>query len=216
MRFSARNVALFLLPLSLALRASAVEIEVTSADTPDCDTLSVPTSVDELGLASAFPAGEQINSVAASNHVTACAGFDNETVVNAIVTIVNSNTISFSSLWYVAEPETTLSNADGTVNGLPAFKIDKVGVNQPLVSESILADGIFSPGERWRFLIQDYVNGLALPSSAFSEVGIPSAIVAKTSSGSIIAIPVPVPEPGTAALVGLGLVSLAARRRVRG
>ena len=216
MRLSARHLALSFLTLSLAVRASAIETTVTFEETADCDTLSVPSSVDELGLAPGFPAGELLNTVSTVTHVPSCAAFDNEAIANAIVTIVNANTISFTDLWYVAEPETTLSNADGLVNGLPAFKIDKVGVNQPLVSESIANDGIFSPGERWRFLIQDYVNGLALSSAAFTEAGIPSVVVAKASSGSIIALPVPVPEPGTAALLVFGLTGLAARRHARG
>ena len=107
-----------------------------------------------------------------------------------------------------------ISNPDGLINGLPAFKIDKVGVNQPLTVESGAPDGIFSPGERWIFIIQDYVNGLSLPPTAFSEIDIPSAVlVGKTSSGSIIALPIP--EPGTAALVALGLAALSCRRSGR-
>jgi hypothetical protein len=199
--------------LSLALQAGAMPATISAADSPGCDALSVQTSVDELGFAAAFPAGEQLDSVTIGSHLSACPAFDSDVQINQIVTIVNTNAIAFTDLWYVAEPETSISNADGLINGLLAFKIDKVGANQPLLTETIATDGIFSPGERWRFIIQDYVNGLALPASAFSEVGIPSLAITKLSSGSIIALSAPVPEPGTAALVGLGLIALAARRR---
>ena len=89
-----------------------------------------------------------------------------------------------------------------------AFKIDRVGLNRPLVSESLLPNGVFEAGETWRFIIQDYTNALFLPASALGSVGVPS-FGDQMSSGSIIAIP----EPVTMVLLGMGGLGLTRRRR---
>ena len=62
-------------------------------------------------------------------------------------------------MWYVADfPDTRITNWDGSVNGSLAFKIDNVGINQPLIGESINVNGIFEPGEIWDFIIDGYQN----------------------------------------------------------
>jgi len=212
MRFYSRFAALTGLITSLALGASAVPTTVTAVDTPPCDPLVVPTLVDELGTG-AFPPGEQISSYTFTTNLVACTATENPVTTNVILGITNFNTISFTDLWYVADPETTLSNVDGTVNGMLAFKIDAVGVNTPLIPSVATADGIFAPGETWEFIIQDYANPF-LPASALSSIGVPSVepLPPFLSSGSIIARPIP--EPGTAALIGLGLIALGMWRRV--
>jgi uncharacterized repeat protein (TIGR01451 family) len=172
--------------LLLAPQALAVPTTVTSADTPGCDVLTVPAAVDQLGRAPAFPPGEQIQVSATTTTTSACVSMttDNPVIANALVSITNANTGTFGSVWYVANPGTTLSNADGTVNNQPAFRIDASGANSPLLLESSSANGIFEPGETWTFVIQDYQNPV-LPPTAINTVGVGQGT---TSSGSIIAV----------------------------
>jgi len=206
--------------LSMALAASANPIAVTSTDTPGvCDALVIPTTLEELGNAPPFPVGEQIGSSAVTTTLTACTtGTADGLGVNALVSITNLNAIAFSEVWYVADVTTTITNFDGTViagagPAVPAFRIDYVGANQPLLPGSDAgADGIFSPGETWTFIVQDFVNSLGVSPALFGTEGLPSAGLG--SSGSIIAVPVP--EPTSAALLGLGLLGLSlAKRRAR-
>jgi hypothetical protein len=91
---------------------------------------------------------------------------------------------------------------------MSAMRIDATGTNTPLVAGDTGNDGIFSPGETWQFIIQDYVNALAT-AGAINTVGIPD--ISTSSSGNILAVPVP--EPTSAALLGLGVLALAVRRR---
>ena len=200
--------------LLLALPAASVPTVVAAVDTPPCDPLMVPSAVDELGEAPAFAPfpDELISATAVPINVSACLTIPDGPPPNALVSITNLTAFAFSDLWYVADPETSLSNPDGLVNGVLAFKIDSVGINTPLVFESAGFDGIFAVGETWGFIIQDYTNGLGLPPDALGSIGVPSPGAATlASSGSIIAVP----EPASAALLGLGLARLAAAGRKR-
>jgi hypothetical protein len=101
---------------------------------------------------------------------------------------------------YVADPETTITNFDGFIGneGLgdaeEAFRIDSVGINRPLIYESLNQDNIFQAGEVWEFILQDY-NLLILPYY-FNSIGIASLSSGNNfdSTGSLIASSVPIPD----------------------
>ncbi len=73
-----------------------------------------------------------------------------------IVTITNFTTFSWTDLFFVADAGIFVGNADGKIKDGEAFKIDKTGINTPLISESMARDFIFEPGESWTFIVQDW------------------------------------------------------------
>ena len=182
------------LALLMAQPIAAFEVSVTHQDQPSCDPLFVPEQVDELGVA--FPDDELIRSRDSFTELAACQG-QSPSLVNRLLEITNLTSRTFSELWYVTDPDTTISNVDGLVNGQPAFRIDSAisdpgGANLPLIFESGGINDIFEPGETWRFVIDDYSNAF-LPPSALASVGLVGSFSATDtfSSGSIIAIPEP-------------------------
>jgi hypothetical protein len=216
-----------LVGLLLAAPASAVPVEVASESLAPCDPLVVPDQVEELGIGAAsihpgpFPQDEEILSNHYPTHLVACPTSDSA-APNIKVSITNLTGLDFPNVWYVSDPETSLSNVDGLINGQQAFKIDYVGINASLWTESMNRDGIFEAGETWKFIIDDYFNTLGLPASALDScgggppcsyglVGDPS-VGGPPSSGSIIAY---TPEPGTLMLAGLALAGLAVMGRKR-
>ena len=179
--------------------------------------------VHEIGCHTVFPTCQQIECISSEpTEETACADDpgDNPNIPNALVTIKNLCEVSRCELYYVADPETDLSNWDEWVGqvGDPepekAFRIDQIGVNKPLFSESMNQDQCFEPGEVWQFIIQDYVNtppagGAGGPAHALASIGIASMSAGDTmSTGSIIT-----PEPASLGLIVLGGLALVRRRR---
>lgn len=191
----------------------AIPTEVVFEDTLQ-DPLFVPRHVHELGVNNTgtilFPEDEEIGAVDSLTNDTACdqTPGDDPGIPNAVVIMTNVTGKAWDDVWYVGDPETTLTNYDGWVNAAPwpatggglAFKIDSVGFNKPLIFESIAVNDIFEPNETWHFIIQDYSNALAGQPAALDSVGVGVASLGLPSTGSIIAVP----EPASILLLILG------------
>src|SRR5262245_52395915 len=111
--------------------AHAVITPITPVDTPDCDVLSLPSIVDELGYIGFFPFDEAIDSSGImTTTLSACPATDNPGIPNVLMTLGNfTSSTSWTNVHYVADMETSISNDDGLVNGGLAFKFDAVGIN---------------------------------------------------------------------------------------
>ncbi len=183
--------------------------------------------VDELGT-DVFPQDETLSAGSVTSANSACPStlFPTDPDLwgaQIELSIINQTNKTFTNLWYVADPETSITNIDGMVNDQPAFRIDRLpldpgplppppifDINNPLIWESGAMNGIFEPGETWTFVIDNYKNSAGLPAHALSSLGVGSESgsplgASDHSSGSIIAL---VPEPATALLMGLGLAGL--------
>jgi hypothetical protein len=200
--------------LGVSGTTQAILTQVTHLDGRQ-DPLVVPPLVHELGNQPPFPVPEWINSSDTFTPIIPCpANHLPGGPPNVLVSITNMTGIAWSSVWYVSDPETTLTNDDGWINGELAFKIDKVGVNTPLVAEiGGLIPGVFEPGETWDFVIQNYFNQMGLPPSLFGSPGLVGSFSVgdPISTGSIIVIP----APGAFLLrgIGVGLVGWLRKRR---
>ncbi len=202
--------------LVLASPASASPVKVYSVQGPQ-DVVFPLGWWEELGIG--FPANELISTAnQGTTQVTSChlGPGDSPGIPNAVISMTNLTKRSFYEPWYVADPETTITNYDGWIgnaalgDGQFAFMIDNMGVNQPLTGGDVNGNFAFDPGETWTFILQDYVNAAGGPPEALDSIGIASVSAGwPPSTGSIIAIP----EPATLSLLGLGGVAVLIRRR---
>jgi len=194
----------------IAPAAFAFPVTTVFTDIPGaCDPLAGPLHTDELGLAPPFPADETIDAFSAQTGLIACPA-DDPSIPNQLIRITNLTGRYFDNLWYVGEVDSSFSNVDGLVNGADAFEIDAVGVNRPLVGESMTADGVFEPGEVWQFIVDDYTHLAGAPPDLFLSLGVPSGI--GISTASIVATEIPTPG-SMAILLGAGGVVVTRRRR---
>ena len=208
-------LAIALFSMSGAALANVVTVYTDSNSIQDDWTIS--GVYDELGPQPTFPADEAMGvgeyESAVDDNIVCPTDYLGGT--NMTVYVTNLTSQSYTDVYYVADPETNLTNWDelvgnaGLGDAKKAFKIDKVGENQPLLTESISADGIWQPNEAWAFVIQDYSNTLNLAPNLFGSLGIASLSSGDSvSSGSIL-----VPEPATLSLLALGGLAVLIRRR---
>ncbi|QDS98071.1 PEP-CTERM sorting domain-containing protein [Adhaeretor mobilis] len=223
-----RGSPFYLILFALSSPVLALPTQVVHFDTPDCDPLLIPMNVDELGDVSIFPSDEALTSGDLGQSTIVPCPPKHLGGPNAMIDIRNLSGRSWSEVWYVASPGTSISNYDGEANDSAfsplreAFRIDNLvadpgGSHHPLLFESMNPDGIWEPFESWQFVLQDYVNSSGLPPNAINSLGVgnassPDASGAITSSGSIIAIEL-IPEPASIALLLMGLVGIGTARR---
>jgi hypothetical protein len=212
----------------MAATLQAVPINPYGVDYATQDPILIDENLAWHELGDFFPPNELIESSWAETTYQPCPeNPDNSQVPNILVTMTNLSRIDWYNVHYVADSETFLQNDDGLIGNAGlldaqlAFRIDNLGVNTPLVYESISVDNIFQAGETWEFVIQDFVNSLGVAAAPFASIGIASLsdVVRdpnSMSSGSIIASQIP--EPATLAvwsLLGACGAAAAARRRKR-
>ncbi len=214
--------------LSTARQASAVPILGAYTDDPTrCDVVPNQTLSHELGDASTFPTNEAIFVSPSATNIYMCVA-DDGIPNDWLVRIQNMTGQSWQNLFFVADLNVGIGNADGYMQDLSnaatppteAFRIDGTvtpGSNANLINESGPVDEIFQPGEFWTFVVTNFtIASGALFPPIINSPGVfagSSPLGSFQSNASILATPVP--EPSTVALLLLGVLPLLGRRRRR-
>jgi len=203
--------------LAVAQPAMAVPVALEVEDVPfNCDPLVFPIEAHELGIPPFFPPGgpfpdeEAISSSSGIELFPVCPPSDMPGVLEELVTMTNLTTIDWVDVHFVADTVGVLTNFDGVINGGEAFRIDTVGINTPLVGESIAFNDIFEAGETWEFIVQDWAGASPI---LFTSIGVGFFSAGIASDASIVANPIP--EPTTLLLFGTGLVGVGIGTRKR-
>jgi hypothetical protein len=190
------------------LPAMANPVDLGYAPNSSGQDVMTPPWTEELGTG--FPVDELIStSWTTTTYIPCPRDYDSGGPSNIEVTMTNLTNRAFYKVAYVKDPETSITNDDLLlINGQEAFLIDKIGINTPLIYESMVQDTVFEPGETWKFVIQNYSNTLGLAASAFGSYG-----VGNQSGGDLISSGSIIPEPATLILLGLGGLALLKRKR---
>lgn len=193
--------------------AAAVPTIAPFVDTPPCDTHAI-TLTHELGnppAAGSFPPDEAIDSASTPVQQQGCSTFVQPNgILDWVVTITNLTSTHWVDLFFVADADKSYGNVDGLILGGLAFRIDGVGINVPLLAESLAPDLVFEPGETWTFLVIDWDPGAnGGPPSLMGSIGVGvGSVTDPSSTASIVANPrLRVPEPATELLIGAALLA---------
>ncbi|MDP2326175.1 MAG: hypothetical protein Q8N51_19400 [Gammaproteobacteria bacterium] len=198
--------------LLFATGADAVPIVAPYVELPPCDAHNI-TLMDELGNPPVVPFGgpgpfpfdEAIASESLIQNQFGCIANPEISGPDFLVHIRNLTATSWTDLFFVADTGNYFNNHDGTILGGLAMRIDAVGVNTPLISESITVNGIFEPGEDWLFLVLDWTG--PAPPSIFDSIGVGAGSGGfPPSTASIVANPIPLPSALVLLVSAFGLL----------
>jgi hypothetical protein len=207
----------------LGMEAGAMPIVAPYGELPPCDAHSItlteelgnpaPPLIPPFGPPGPFPADEAIASESFAQNVTECSA-GGPAGPDFVVHILNMTPTYWTDLFFVADAGNFYNNHDGDILGGLAMRIDMIGINTPLIAESMTVDGIFEPGEDWFFEVMDWAG--PAPPSLFDSIGVGAGSGGfPPSTASIVARPVPVPAAVWLLGSALGVLGWLRRRSVR-
>jgi len=197
--FALMPVGMFL----LGIDAGAMPIIAPYAELPPCDAHTItlteelgnpaPPLIPPFGGAGPFPADEAIASESLAPQQPDCIAAPGQAPApDFVVHILNMTPTYWTDLFFVADEGNFFNNHDGMILGGLAMRIDMIGVNTPLIFESMTVDGIFEPGEDWFFKVIDWIG--PAPPSVMDSIGVGAGSGGfPPSTASIVARPIPVP-----------------------